>query len=96
MITFTSKYNLFDEVYALIDNVPTKCSIRKIIFPTLSRTNIGFPTHKIQYGLYPVIALKSFKTVSESDCLYEWRYSDSIGKTIPDLFGNLEQKYKNS
>lgn len=51
---FESEFNIRDEVYAFIDNVPTKCSIRKIEFPSLSRWFVNPTNDCILYSLVDV------------------------------------------
>lgn len=94
-MTFTSEFNVYDEVYILIDNIPTKCSVRKIEFPSPSRWFANPTNDCILYSLVDVKRLSDFKCISERESDHILRYEREVGRTIEELFAKYLKIYKN-
>lgn len=94
-MTFTSEFDIFDEVYTLIDNIPTKCSVRVIHFPEPSKWYSSFRNDCILYSLVDVKRLPLFECMSESTLDHIKRYECEVGRTPKELFKKLLKIYKN-
>jgi hypothetical protein len=93
-MTYTSEFDVFDEVYTLINNIPTKCSVRVIHFPESSRGCSSFGNDFILYSLVDVKKLPLFDCISESTLDHIERYQREVGRTPKELFEKLLKIYK--
>ena len=89
-MTFTSEFELFDEVYALHDSSIVKFSVRKIEFPIITKWNQD--SKYILYGLLPSRELYIYDTMAESENYYITRSEDQLGKTVNELFEKLNKQ----
>lgn len=88
---FESQFNIREEVYAFIDNIPTKCIVRRIEFPTPSIWFHNQDNGCILYHLAPCKDLGGDLFSHIKDTL---KYEREVGKTIEELCNKIAQLYK--
>ena len=89
---FESEFNIRDEVYAFINNTPTKCIVRKIEFPIPSVWYDGQTNDSILYYLAPCKDLGS--NVYGGGIIDTKKYQREVGKTVTDLCHKIAKLYK--
>ena len=89
---FESEFNVRDEVYAFINNVPTKCIVRKVEFPTLTIWYAGHTNDCILYHLAPCKDLED--SVFNGCVIDTLKYEREVGKTIEELCNKIIKLYK--
>ena len=88
-MTYTSEFDIDDEVFIFKDFHFVKCKVRKIDFPNPSYLFSNLNNDCICYGLLPVKELSHYKSIQECDKFYIWLKSNLIGNTIDELINKL-------
>lgn len=94
---FESEFNIGDEVYILVDNRPTSCIVRKIVFPTPTIWSRTCSNGSILYYLAKSVELNGniFNQVFNQELDHDIKqYERFVGKTIEELFDKYLEAYK--
>ena len=94
-MTFKSEFEVFDEVYIILDSDIVKCSVREIKFPNPYRLNPNPSNDTIQYGLLKITDLHTFDSIQESNTFYKWRFANQMGRTAIELLDKLKESVIN-
>ena len=96
-MTFTSEFEVYDEVYTIMNDVITKCSVRAVRFPEVSRYSPkSLDNNNITYGILPYDSVLLAGGVSEGTDFWIWKRAAELGNTKRELLNkmlsNLEEE----
>lgn len=92
-----SQFEIGDEVYIIVDNKPTKCTVRKIVFPTPTIWGRTCINDSILYYLAKSSDLNGdiFSQVFNTELDHDMKqYERFVGKTVEELFAKYLKVYK--
>ena len=88
-MTFTSEFEVYDEVYTIMNDVITKCSVRAVRFPEVSRYLVSVDNNSILYGILPCDSVLLAGGVSEGTESWIWKHAAELGKTKKELLNKM-------
>lgn len=95
-MTYTSEFDVDDEVFIFKDFHFVKCKVREISFPNPTYLYSNLNNDCICYGLLPVKKVADNASIQECSKFYIWLKSHFIGRTIDELIDKLKKLSKES
>lgn len=93
-MTFTSEFEVYDEVYAIMNDVITKCSVRAVRFPEVSRYLVSADNNSILYGILPCDSVLLAGGASEGTNSWIWKHAAELGNTKRELLNKMLSNLK--